>query len=63
MTGPPLLHTIPETARILRCSDVNVYKLIRSGELQAVQFGRRVVVPDSCLQEFIDRHMTMKAAR
>ena len=54
----PLLHTVPETARILRTSSVNLYKLIRSGELRAVQFGRRIVVPDECLREFIDCHMT-----
>lgn len=56
----PLLHTVPEVARTLRCSDVNVYQIIRRGELQAVRFGRRTVVPDECLREFLERHMTPK---
>ena len=61
MTAPILNHTVPEVANTLRCSGVNVYKFIRSGELQAVQFGRRYVVPDSCLREFLERHLTTKA--
>lgn len=59
--SPLLNHTVPEVAQTLRCSGVNVYQLIRRGELQAVQFGRRVVVPDECLREFLERHMTPKA--
>ena len=62
MTGPILNHTVPEVSRILRCSDPNTYKLIRSGELRAVAFGRRVVVPDECLREFLERHMTKAEA-
>jgi len=58
-----LNHTVPEAARILRTSPVNTYRLIKIGELQAVQFGRRVVVPDECLREFLERHMTAKASR
>jgi len=33
MTALIINHTIPEVARIIRCSSVNVYKLIRTGEL------------------------------
>jgi hypothetical protein len=36
---------------------VNTYRLIKIGELQAVQFGRRFVIPDECLREFLERHM------
>ena len=57
----PLLHTVDEVARIIRCSSVNVYSLIRRRELRAVQFGRRVVVPDECLREFLEQHLTPKA--
>lgn len=58
---PPLLHTVPEVAQIIRCSDVNVYKLIRAGELVAVKFGRRAVVADEDLRRFIESHRTEAA--
>jgi len=60
--APLLNHTVVEAAKILRTSSVNTYRLIKIGELQAVQFGRRFVVPDECLREFLSRHMTKAAA-
>lgn len=54
----PLLHTVPEVARILRTSGTNVLRLIRGGELIAVRFGSRVVVADEDLRRFIDGHRT-----
>jgi excisionase family DNA binding protein len=58
VTGPILNHTIPEVARIIRCSAVNVYKLIRTGELVAVRFGKRYIVTDEDLRRFIEGHRT-----
>jgi len=58
MTAPLLNHTVPETAKILRTSPVNTYKLIRTGELVAVRFGSRVVVTDEDLRQFIQKHRT-----
>jgi hypothetical protein len=37
---PPLLITIPETARLLSCSSDLVKLMIRRGELQPVKLGR-----------------------
>jgi excisionase family DNA binding protein len=62
MTDPLVNHTIHEAARVLRCSAVNVYQLVKRGELVAVRFGRRVVVTDEDLRAFIQRHRTERAA-
>lgn len=61
MTGPLINHTIPEVARIIRCSDVNVYKMIRNKEIIAVRFGKRYIVTDADLRRFIEEHR-MEAA-
>jgi len=58
VTYPLINHTIPEVARIIRCSDVNVYKLIRTGEIVAVRFGKRYIVTDEDLRRFIEGHRT-----
>jgi len=62
MTALIIDHTIPEVARIIRCSSVNVYKLIRTGELVAIRFGKRYIVTDEDLRRFIEGHRT-EAAR
>ena len=50
-------HTVPEVGRILRCSGANVYTLIRTGQLRAVHFGRRIVLPDDCFRAFLHAHL------
>lgn len=57
-----LLHTVPETAKILRTSPVNVYTIVKRGELAAIRFGRRLVIADEDLRVFIEKHRTERAA-
>ena len=61
MTSPIVNHTISEVARIIRCSDVNVYKMIRNKEIIAVRFGKRFIVTDADLRQFIEKHRTEEA--
>lgn len=61
MTAPLNNHTIPESAKILRTSAANVYRLIKIGELVAVQFGSRYIVTDEDLRTFIFKHRTAAA--
>jgi excisionase family DNA binding protein len=42
---PPLLITIPETARLLSCSSGLVKSMIRRGQLQPVKLGRLTRIP------------------
>lgn len=41
----PLLLTIPQVAEVLQVADRTVYRMIRSGELQAVKVGGSWRVP------------------
>lgn len=56
------LHTLDETADLLRCAKEQVRGLILDGELDAVPMGRgtqrrRWLVPDESLQRFIRRRI------
>jgi excisionase family DNA binding protein len=55
--------TVPEVAQDhLLCSVPNVHKFIKSGELVAIRFGRRVIVDSRDLEDFLQRHRTKRAA-
>ncbi len=41
--------TVPEAARILGIGRVSAYRAVARGELPALRFGRRVVVPKALL--------------
>jgi excisionase family DNA binding protein len=46
--------TVAEVAAIVRLSKMSVYRLIHSGELEAVRFGRSFRVPESAVKAFLD---------
>ena len=43
-----------EVAAILRLSKMSVYRLIHSGQLEAVQFGRSFRVPEKSLNAYLE---------
>lgn len=45
--------TVAEVAAIMRVSKMSVYRLIHSGELEAVRFGRSFRVPESAVDAFL----------
>ena len=45
--------TVAEVASIVRLSKMSVYRLIHSGELEAVQFGRSFRVPEKSLDAYL----------
>lgn len=49
-----LVHTVEETARLLKVSPTTIHKLIRQGQLGSVQIGVRRLVPDVDLLRFIE---------
>ena len=51
----PRVHTVVETARILKTRNANVYTLIKSGKLKALKLGN-MSVPDSEIDRFIDTY-------
>ena len=53
-TGAGLnLFTVAEVATLLRVSKMSVYRLIHSGELEAVRFGRTFRVPNSAVDAYL----------
>lgn len=53
--GPsPLVYTRREAAEACRTSVDRIDKAIRSGQLKAKQLGRRIVIPVSALEAWIE---------
>jgi excisionase family DNA binding protein len=53
-TGAGLnLLTVAEVATLLTVSKMSVYRLIHSGELEAVRFGRSFRVPNSAVDAYL----------
>ena len=50
MADDELLLTVNEAARLLRLSRAFTYELVNRGDLPAVRFGRRVLVPRAALE-------------
>lgn len=51
----PLLITIEDAGKLLCVSRSSVYRLIDSGDIEAVHIGRAVRVPVTALADFVDR--------
>jgi excisionase family DNA binding protein len=47
--------TVAEVADIMRVSKMTVYRLVHSGELPAVRFGRSYRVPESAVTAALER--------
>jgi excisionase family DNA binding protein len=49
--------TVAEVADMMRVSKMTVYRLVHSGDLPAVRFGRSFRVPESAVVAAIDTHI------
>ncbi|WP_309065852.1 helix-turn-helix domain-containing protein [Microbacterium sp.] len=47
--------TVAEVAELMRVSKMTVYRLVHSGELPAIRFGRSYRVPESAVAEAMQR--------
>ena len=47
--------TVAEVAAMMRVSKMTVYRLVHSGELEAVRVGRSFRVPESAVEEFLSK--------
>jgi len=45
--------TVAEVAALMRVSKMSVYRLIHSGELEAVRFGRSFRVPEHAVDRYL----------
>lgn len=45
--------TVAEVAKLMRVSKMTVYRLVHSGDLQAVQIGRSYRVPEQAVHDYL----------
>lgn len=53
--------TVAEVAEMMRVSKMTVYRLVHSGELPAIRFGRSFRVPESSVSAAIERPVVESA--
>ena len=56
-----LLHTVEETAEILRISRWKVFALIRTNELRSVKIGGSRRIPHRAIEEYLERLLEGRA--
>ena len=49
--------TVAEVADMMRVSRMTVYRLVHSGELPAIRFGRSFRVPEAAVRAAIENHV------
>jgi excisionase family DNA binding protein len=49
--------TVAEVAEMMRVSKMTVYRLVHSGELPAIRFGRSFRVPESAVVAALENHV------
>jgi excisionase family DNA binding protein len=49
--------TVAEVADMMRVSKMTVYRLVHSGDLPAIRFGRSFRVPESAVVAAIETHI------
>ncbi|MCU1570640.1 MAG: excisionase [Naasia sp.] len=53
--------TVAEVADMMRVSRMTVYRLVHSGELPAIRFGRSFRVPESAVADALQNHVATTA--
>lgn len=55
--------TVAEVADLMRVSSMTVYRLVRSGELPAVRFGRSYRIPETAVAAAVERPAAQRVPR
>ena len=55
MTGRTRYLTVAEVADHIRVSKMTVYRLVHSGDLEAVRVGRSFRVPENAMEDLLDK--------
>ena len=55
--GDARFLTVAEVAETMRVSRMTVYRLVHSGDLPAIRFGRSFRVPESAVQAAMSAHV------
>lgn len=51
----PVLHSVPEAARVLGIGRSLFYQLLAAGEIASVSIGRRRLIPADALTAYVER--------
>lgn len=46
-------YTVPEAAALLGISKAKAYESVRTGEIDSLQFGRRIVIPAVVIEQLL----------
>ena len=60
---PKLAYTVEEAAAALNLGRSLTFTLINEGRLHAVRLGRKIIIPVTELQAFLDREMGSSESR
>ena len=50
---PPMMYTPEEARKLLRIGRSRFYELLRQGPIKSIRNGRRYLIPELCLNEYI----------
>ncbi len=53
----PLLHSINDTKSLLNCGRNTVYNLVNKNELTMIKMGRRSLITDESIREYVNRRV------
>jgi len=56
-TLPKMAYTVEETAEVLNIGRTLAYALAAEGRLRVIHLGRKILVPVTEIQAFLDREM------
>ena len=57
-----IVHTVPEAAVILRCSNDSVYRLVKTGELRSFKVGKTGVrITGAALEAYVNGEVAQPA--
>lgn len=48
------LYTVAEVAAMMRVSKMTVYRLVQSGRINSIRFGRSYRVPQGAVRQYLD---------
>ena len=56
-SNTPLLRTIEQTRELLACGRNSVYNLVNRNELTMIKLGRRSLITNESIREYVDRRV------
>lgn len=54
LQGLPVVFSVQQVSTILAISRNTTYELIRSGRIRSIRIGRRIRIPRSALESYLD---------